>query len=73
MTLKQFFDSPSNRTGLCLIVGAIPPLATFLLSGNAKEIAVASFIGTVCSGVLKILHPDNTVTQAQLAASKTNP
>lgn len=72
MTFKQFLDSPSNRTGLILILGAIPPLATLLLSGTPKEIAIASFIGTVCSGVLKILQPDNTVTQTQLAASKNS-
>ena len=65
--LSIFIESPSNRTGVCLIIGAIPPVATLLLNGNPKEIAIALAIGQVCSGLLKILQPENTVTTAQLA------
>jgi hypothetical protein len=70
MTLKQFLDSPSNRTFLCAILSAIPPLATILLDGNAKEIAVAATIGQVCFALLKLLQPDNTVAIAQSEAQK---
>ena len=67
--LTAFLDSPSNRTGLCIIIGAIPPLATLLLTRNPEEIGIALAIGQVCSGILKILQPDNTVAIASKVVS----
>ncbi len=69
MTLATFLDSPSNRMGLCSIIGAVPPVATILLRGSPEQIAIALAIGQVCSGLLKILAPDNT---AAIAANVVN-
>jgi hypothetical protein len=68
--ITTFLDSPSNRTFVCAILSALPPLATILLDGNAKEIAVAATIGQVCFALLKLLQPDNTAQIAQVQAEK---
>ena len=62
--LTAFLASPSNRMGLCTIIAAIPPVATLCLTRNPVEIGIALAIGQVCSGLLKILSPDNTATIA---------
>ena len=67
MSVKEFFDSAQNRTGMSIWVGtAITALIQRFIFH--EFLSSADLLGIVL-GFLKIVEPDNTVTVSQLKKS----
>jgi hypothetical protein len=64
-TLIAFLASPSTRTGLALIFGAISAAVTVLAAGHVTWATMSPAIGLACTGIIKILQPDNTIDIAK--------
>ncbi len=64
MSLRRFFESPQNRTGVSIWVGtAITALVQQFAFHQA--LTAADLLGLIL-GILKILEPESTATLAQL-------
>lgn len=67
MSLRKFFDSPQNRTGILVWLGTT---ITALIQRYALHQAPSSVdIFGLILGLLKIIEPENTATVAQLQKS----
>lgn len=64
MILKEFLQSPQNRTGLSIWIGTAitAGIQQFVLH---QALSTADLLGLVL-GFLKIVEPENTATLAQL-------
>jgi|GEM_PF-4652516 hypothetical protein len=60
MVLKQFFDSPENRTGLSIWIGTALTAVTQYFWLHVP-LPSADILGIIL-GLIKIIQPENTVT-----------
>lgn len=63
--VEKFFDSPANRTGL--ILWAATAIASVTQYYLIHDVSVVVLVTGILSGLIKIIMPDNSISQSQLA------
>lgn len=64
MNIKKFLDSPHNRTGISIWMGAA--VTVIIQRFEFHQILSSVDLFGLILGFLKIVEPENTVTQTQL-------